>query len=265
MENYTANIPALGPLAARDVNDSPARPILAGLPLNVEDIAAAQNQYTKRKHLHKANYATQLEVSAAKRRLIQVEMEHATVGAVGPVWAAGLQAALDNLTQVTNDTNVRLQALAGTVQALEGTVNDPNTGLQALARTVNDTNVRLQALEGTVNDPNTGLRTVAEAVGNTNIGLHALIRTVNANSFLMKQEHTRNMNRSAVRTLHDPITPIYHPNEEPDWSPRSYSEVLYCSKDEADIFIRFYDVNVPVNPTLAVKRVCIRNFLGISI
>ena len=219
MENYTADIPALDPLAS-GVNDSPARPILAGLPLNVDDIAAAKNQYTKRKHFHKANYATQNELSAAKRRHIQVEMEHATAGAIGPAWATGLQAALDNLTQVTNDTNARLQALARTV-------NDPNTGLGAVAGAVVITNTHLLGLTGSKKSTATWI-----------VALFVPFKIV---------------------------SPIYHPDAVPNWSPGSYREVLYCSEEEADNFIRFYNIVFQGDPTLESKRLHIKNFLGISI
>lgn len=39
------------------------------------------------------------ELAAAKKRKLQIEMEHATAGAIGPAWAAGLQVAVQNLTR----------------------------------------------------------------------------------------------------------------------------------------------------------------------
>jgi hypothetical protein len=235
--NYTADYPALDPLAS-GLEDSPAGPIFEGSPLNSEDILAAEIQLKMRLNLYEANYVTHEELAAAKKRKLQIEMEHATAGAIGPAWANGLQVAVQNLTRdVCN--------LTRDVGNLTRNVGNLTRDVGNLTQTVGNLTQAVGNLTQTINHPESGL----EAISNR-----------------LKQQEARNMNQSSIRTNSDIITAIPCPGrgeDRPRWMPRTCNDIIECTARDANTYLNFY--NLENNRSLAEKRQEILKHLGITI
>ena len=127
MANYFANYPALEPLAS-GWDDSPADAVVAGSPLDDQDVTRAEQQYKLRKHRLAVGDVTEAEVLAAKKRKVQVMVENASHHPVGP----------NPVMNALNDLNTGQQALSNTVQELSNTVQALSNTVQALSNTVNN-------------------------------------------------------------------------------------------------------------------------------
>lgn len=100
-------------------------------------------------------------------------------------------------------------------------------------------------LTQTVNDPESGLVAISNR---------------------LKQQETRNINQSSIRTNSDIISAIPRPGgglEEPRWMPRTCSDILDCTARDANTYLNFY--NLTNHRALAEKRQEIRKHLGITI
>jgi methyl-accepting chemotaxis protein len=174
---YAKNHPLLPPLASGLNDIAPAAGIVAGDPLNDQDIVDATRQHRSRKHLRDGTNnqaATDAEVAEAKKRKHRIIAEN-----IAPEGIAHLTILITGLSNTINHPNTGLaalsntvNALSNTVNALSNTVNDPVTGLAALSNTVT-------ALSNTVNDPVTGLAALSNTVNHPVTGLAALSNTVN--------------------------------------------------------------------------------------
>jgi hypothetical protein len=131
---YARNYPLLPPLASGIADSAPAAGIVAGAPLNDQDIVDATRQHKSRKHLRDGNSgqaATDAEVAAAKKRKHRIIAEN-----IAPEGIAHLTILITGLSNTINDPNTGLAALSNTINGLSNTVNHPDTGLVALSRSL---------------------------------------------------------------------------------------------------------------------------------
>jgi hypothetical protein len=134
---YARNHPLLPPLASGMKDNSLAAGIVAGAPLNDQDIVDATRQHKSRKHLRDGNNnqtATDAEVRVAKKQ------KHIIIAKnIAPEGIANLTNLITGLSSTINDQVTGLAALSNTV-------NDPVTGLATLSNNGNDPVLCLAAL-----------------------------------------------------------------------------------------------------------------------